>query len=148
MFWVGAITAGMTAFYVFRAMFVTFFGQYRGTAHPHESPAFHDRAAAAFWRCFPMGGGFIVIPKYLDGMFPHRRRQGKHDADGGFRIGRRDRNRYRRLAVFAWHACPAAEGGGLYQLVYNKYYVDEVYDAAVVRPVICRLPHGVVALGG
>ena len=29
----------MTAFYVFRAMFMTFFGSYRGHAHPHESPA-------------------------------------------------------------------------------------------------------------
>jgi NADH-quinone oxidoreductase subunit L len=26
--------------------------------------------------------------------------------------------------------------GGLYTLVYNKYFVDEVYDATVVRPLI------------
>jgi NADH-quinone oxidoreductase subunit L len=26
--------------------------------------------------------------------------------------------------------------GGLYTLVYNKYFVDEIYDAAVVNPVI------------
>jgi NADH-quinone oxidoreductase subunit L len=26
--------------------------------------------------------------------------------------------------------------GGFYTLVYNKYFVDEVYDAAVVRPMI------------
>ena len=38
MFWVGVVTAGMTAFYVFRAIFLCFFGSYRGTAHPHESP--------------------------------------------------------------------------------------------------------------
>ena len=30
MYWVGVFTAGMTAFYVFRAMFMTFFGEYRG----------------------------------------------------------------------------------------------------------------------
>src|SRR5664279_885331 len=36
-YWVGTITAGMTAFYVFRAMFLTFFGVYRGHGHPHES---------------------------------------------------------------------------------------------------------------
>ena len=35
MYWVGVITAGMTAFYVFRAMFMTFFGEYRG----HRSSA-------------------------------------------------------------------------------------------------------------
>src|SRR5436853_4341910 len=38
MYWVGVITAGLTAFYVFRALFLTFFGTYRGDAHPHESP--------------------------------------------------------------------------------------------------------------
>src|SRR5437867_4676184 len=39
MYWVGVVTAGMTAFYVFRAVFMTFFGTYRGHHHPHESPA-------------------------------------------------------------------------------------------------------------
>src|SRR5437588_3372479 len=33
MFWVGAITAGITAFYVFRAYFMAFFGNYRGHEH-------------------------------------------------------------------------------------------------------------------
>ena len=32
MYWVGAFTAGITAFYVFRAYFMTFFGKYRGTS--------------------------------------------------------------------------------------------------------------------
>jgi NADH-quinone oxidoreductase subunit L len=26
--------------------------------------------------------------------------------------------------------------GGLYKLVYNKYFVDELYDAAVVKPTV------------
>src|SRR5262249_20663911 len=26
--------------------------------------------------------------------------------------------------------------GGLYRLVYNKYFVDEIYDATVVKPVV------------
>ena len=30
--------AMLTAFYMFRLLFLTFFGSYRGTAHPHESP--------------------------------------------------------------------------------------------------------------
>ena len=33
------LTAGMTAFYMFRLYFMTFTGEYRGSAHPHESPA-------------------------------------------------------------------------------------------------------------
>ncbi len=38
MYWLGVITAGMTAFYVFRALFLCFFGEPRGHHHPHESP--------------------------------------------------------------------------------------------------------------
>ncbi len=32
------LTAGLTAFYMFRVFFLTFVGEYRGDAHPHESP--------------------------------------------------------------------------------------------------------------
>lgn len=37
--WLMMLTAGMTAFYMFRLYFMTFTGAYRGSAHPHESPA-------------------------------------------------------------------------------------------------------------
>jgi NADH:ubiquinone oxidoreductase subunit 5 (subunit L)/multisubunit Na+/H+ antiporter MnhA subunit len=36
--WLMILTAGMTAFYMFRAYFMTFHGTYRGAAHPHEAP--------------------------------------------------------------------------------------------------------------
>ncbi len=36
LFVVGAITAFMTAFYMFRLYFMTFSGEYKGHAHPHE----------------------------------------------------------------------------------------------------------------
>ena len=32
LFWIGTITAGLTAFYMFRVIFMTFFGEYRGGA--------------------------------------------------------------------------------------------------------------------
>src|SRR5579871_830304 len=38
MYWLGTLTAGITAFYVFRALFLCFFGEPRGHHHPHESP--------------------------------------------------------------------------------------------------------------
>ena len=34
----GVITAFLTAFYMTRSLMMTFFGKYRGHAHPHESP--------------------------------------------------------------------------------------------------------------
>lgn len=38
LFWIGTITALLTAFYMFRIYFKTFEGEYRGHAHPHEQP--------------------------------------------------------------------------------------------------------------
>ena len=35
---IGLTTAFMTAAYMFRAVYLTFFGEYRGHGHPHESP--------------------------------------------------------------------------------------------------------------
>jgi NADH-quinone oxidoreductase subunit L len=38
LYWLASITAGLTALYMARAWLLTFFGEYRGHAHPHESP--------------------------------------------------------------------------------------------------------------
>ena len=45
------------------------------------------------------------------------------------------------LAAFLWLKNPripdslAAQFSGLYRLLLNKYYVDEIYDAAIVHPI-------------
>src|SRR5579859_13376 len=69
MYWVGVITAGMTAFYVFRAVFMTFFGSYRGHHHPHESPLVMTGPLMAL-ALLSLGGGFINVPKWLEPIFP------------------------------------------------------------------------------
>src|SRR5580693_8629205 len=70
MYWVGVITAGMTAFYVFRAMFMAFFGDYRGHVHhPHESPPVM-MIPLAILAALSVGGGFIPIPAFLEKIFP------------------------------------------------------------------------------
>ena len=38
-FWILVLTAAMTSFYMFRLLFLTFFGHARGDTHAHESPA-------------------------------------------------------------------------------------------------------------
>jgi NADH-quinone oxidoreductase subunit L len=137
MYWVGVITAGMTAFYVFRAVFMTFFGEYRGHHHPHESPAVMTVPLMAL-ALLSLGGGFINIPKWLEPMFPVA--EGENFAlmaisvaAGLIGIG---------LAYFLYVLKPgtadsvAAAFGDLYKLVYNKYFIDEIYDAAVVRPTV------------
>src|SRR2546430_15029671 len=59
----------MTAFYVFRAMFLTFFGEYRGHEHPHESPAAMTIPLAVL-ALLSLVGGFIKIPTWLENFFP------------------------------------------------------------------------------
>ena len=57
-----SFTAGMTAFYVFRAWFLAFFGKYRGHAHPHESPLVDDRTADAAGGSFARSADSIQHP--------------------------------------------------------------------------------------
>jgi NADH-quinone oxidoreductase subunit L len=138
MFWLGVITAGMTAFYVFRAMFMTFFGQYRGHEHPHESPPIMI-APLVILALLSIGGGFIAVPTFLGKFFPTV--EAPEDfvlvaisvAAGLIGI---------LIAYFMYVAKPALADsfasslGGLYKAVYNKWYVDEIYDATVVHPVV------------
>ncbi len=136
MFWVGAITAGMTAFYVFRAFFLAFFGDYRGHHHPHESPASMTLPLVVL-AVLAAGGGFIDIPKFLSPGYPLAAHENATamiiSASFGI-IG------ILLAAVFYWLRPALAESaknaaGPLYTLVLNKYYVDEVYTGAVVKPV-------------
>ena len=96
MYWVGVFTAGMTAFYVFRAFFLAFFGEYRGhsaedSAHggghsepdahghgaddhghggtPHESPASDVDSAGDPGGLEPRRAGSFNIPRWLEPMF-------------------------------------------------------------------------------
>ena len=140
MYWVGVITAGMTAFYVWRAMFMTFFGEYRGHGHPHESPISMWGPLAVLAVLSTVGGYFLNVPQILSGMFPLPEEVAGESmlmivsiTAGGLGI------------LIAWYmyvvntALPekiTASLGGLYTLVYNKYFVDEIYDATVVRPLI------------
>ncbi len=151
--WVGA---AVTSFYMFRLVFLTFFGEPRDHhlyEHAHESPAVMTvplvllAVGAAF-------AGFVGIPgswgftnhfeHFLEpvvGGLPH----GAHVSHTveltfvGLSIA---------VAVFglllAWWMylrskelpkAIARKYARLYELVYNKYYVDELYDALFVRPV-------------
>jgi NADH-quinone oxidoreductase subunit L len=139
MYWVGVITAGMTAFYVFRAIFLAFFGNYRGKAHPHESPMVMI-APLAVLAVLSLGGGFFFkIPEFLAPLFPLAK-----DADdiGPMLVSVAFGLAGIALAWLFYVAKPelpdrvAATFTGLYKLIYNKYFVDEIYAAVVVNPVV------------
>jgi NADH-quinone oxidoreductase subunit L len=136
MYWVGVLTAGMTAFYVFRAWFMAFMGEYRGHAHPHESPLVMT-GPLMILALLSLGGGFINVPHFLESMFVEKpENQGLAWLSAGVGIAGI------LLAILFYvvnRGLPdqfAKAFGGLYTLVYNKYFVDEVYDATVVEPLV------------
>jgi NADH-quinone oxidoreductase subunit L len=157
MYWVGVFTAGMTAFYVFRAFFLTFFGEYRGKqeeesqghdphghpAHghgePHESPLVMT-IPLMILAIFSLVGGYINIPKFLSPMFPLVEEAPGTEwtvyvsvAAGLAGIA---------LAYLFYVVAPSLPellAGAFrdpYRWLYNKYFVDEVYDAIVVSPTV------------
>jgi NADH-quinone oxidoreductase subunit L len=138
MYWIGTITAGMTAFYVFRAMFLTFFGEYRGHEHPHESPPSMTIPLAVL-ALLSLVGGFIRIPAWLESFFPGAEAPEEFSlvaisvAAGVIGI----------LVAYVMYVrkpgladTVAARAGGFYRLAYNKYFIDEIYDHVVVKPVV------------
>jgi NADH-quinone oxidoreductase subunit L len=136
MYWVGVGTAGLTAFYVFRAIFMAFFGKYRGEAHPHESPWVMTLPLMVL-AALSLGGGYLPVPSWLESVLP----MAEHHNTGlmvlsgavglaGILVA--------YLLYVVWPELPdaiAARLGWIYRAVLNKFYVDEVYGAAVVSPV-------------
>jgi len=139
MFWLGTLTAGMTAFYVFRAFFMAFFGQYRGHEHPHESPATMTGPLVVLAILSLAGGYLFRVPEFLSTIFPAS--EAPEDltlmviASSAGLVG----------ILIAWVMYVAKPGiadslaAALklpYTFLYNKLYVDEIYDATVVKPLV------------
>ena len=144
MYWVGVVTAGMTAFYVWRAFWMTFWGDYKGHGHPHES-SWSMLAPLVVLAVLSIVGGFLFnVPEILSGMFPIE----KAAETGGmtemtltaisvaFGLGGIALSYLMYVVNTEMPEKVTSALGGLYTLVYNKYFVDEVYDAVVVHPLV------------
>ena len=136
MFYVGVFTAGMTAFYVFRALFLCFFGEYRGHHHPHESPLVMTGPLMVL-AVLSLGGGFFFnIPHWLEPNAPaeHENLTLTIIAVGAGLLGI-------ALAYYMYVVntnLPVKISNtfsGAYRLIYNKYFVDEAYDSVIVNPI-------------
>jgi len=142
MYWVAWVTALMTAFYVFRSIFLTFFGEYKGHAHPHESPWVMIGPLYVLAALSVVGGWLFKIPHILEPVFHGIVPEGHTEhsmmdmvmgtAPGFIGIA---------LAYIVYVANPSTADSlknsfsGLYNLLYNKYFVDEAYDATIVHPI-------------
>ncbi|MGK6350448.1 NADH-quinone oxidoreductase subunit L [Parapedobacter sp. DT-150] len=155
----GLVGALFTAFYMFRMLFLTFFGRFRGTAeqasHLHESPA-SMTVPLIILAVLAAVGGFLNVPAALGGGHALAEFLAPVFADsvaktGAFHLDHR--TEYILMGVSALAAVvmalmayqryvaksniPVADDvprGLLARLSYRKFYVDEVYDAVVVRP--------------
>jgi NADH-quinone oxidoreductase subunit L len=155
-FWlwlIGVVTAGLTSFYMFRLIFMTFFGESRvdpdKVPHIHESPAVMTIPLIVL-AILATVGGWVNIPDQLlwgdtfvrflapaVGNFKPVVEASSFDlsllAIGASLIGVvLAWILYIRLPgipfLLAWRLKPA------YDLLLNKYYIDEVYNFIVTRP--------------
>ncbi len=134
---IGVVTAGLTAFYMFRLIFMTFFGEPRGWKNAHESPpvmtgpmlvlAFFSVVSGWFFSSFH---GWL---KPLGYIHLEELPESKEALLMGASVG---------LALLAiglawWIYLKRGKGfhtGFIHKLLLNKYYVDEIYNAAFVIP--------------
>ena len=174
---IGFATAGMTAFYVFRAVFLTFYGEDRvsdeAKAHVHESP-FSMTMPLVVLAAGAIVVGFLGVPQALGGanLFHHWLAPvfGGHGAAAtehalapvaagageafAASVGEGSHAKeylFMALSVLIGLAgiggafylyirnprLPAkitASLGAFYRLVFNKYYIDEIYERTIVRP--------------
>ncbi|MGE5820914.1 MAG: NADH-quinone oxidoreductase subunit L [Deltaproteobacteria bacterium] len=150
------ITAGMTAFYMFRQLFMVFHGACRADehvkAHIHESPAVMTvpLMVLAIGSIF---AGWLGAPEYLWGSRWDHWLAPIFGAVQEAEHGSLDTEIILMLLTLAivsvgiWLAylsygrgiklperLSALAGGSFYQPLLNKYYIDELYDSVIVRP--------------
>jgi NADH-quinone oxidoreductase subunit L len=117
---------------------MTFWGEYRGHHHPHESPVSMTGVLSVLAVLSIVGGFVFKVPAFLEPIFGAEAPEDMtlvlvSSAAGIVGI---------LIAYWMYVANPAlpenlaARFHGLYVLIYNKYYVDEIYDATVVEPVV------------
>lgn len=148
---IGSIASIMTAFYMFRLIYLTFFNSFRGTEeqkhHLHESPSLIT-VPLIILAILSFFGGIISLPghswlnEYLSPLFSKVAHE-EHTfgtteymlmavATIGALIG--IGIAYKKYLKDNTIPSEDAEISGVSKVLYNKYYVDEAYDALFVKP--------------
>ncbi|MTH15246.1 NADH-quinone oxidoreductase subunit L [Flavobacterium sp. LC2016-01] len=149
---VGSVASIMTAFYMFRLMFLTFFKEFRGTEeqkhHLHESGALIT-IPLIILAILATFGGLISLPgnswlnEYLAPLFTkaageeHHLGTTEYTLMGVAVLGGLLGILIAYFKYFKQDNVPEADENitGVAKVLYNKYYVDEAYDAIFVRSV-------------
>ncbi|MCS6823471.1 MAG: NADH-quinone oxidoreductase subunit L [Cytophagaceae bacterium] len=164
----GLAGALMTTFYMFRLLFVTFFGTFRGTDeqkhHLHESPLVMTIPLMVL-ALLSIIGGFIGVPEVLGGsnflknflssvIIPYGEKHEHLSHSTEWILMTTSTLAVIATIIMAYvifvvkKSVPAEDNkiSGLQKLIYNKYYVDEIYDTLFSKPVtfLSKIFHSVV----
>ncbi|MGA2508902.1 MAG: NADH-quinone oxidoreductase subunit L [Candidatus Acidiferrales bacterium] len=165
----GVVGAGLTSFYMFRLVFLTFFGKPRydeHKVHVHESPK-NMTAPLIILAFLSIFGGWFAAPKLVGGidyfekfLAPVFSAYAPQVAEPAVIIAEPAASPAMELvhALTGWPVIVGVLGllvawwfyiknpdapkrlaqsvRGLYTLLLNKYYVDEIYAALIVRPLL------------
>jgi NADH-quinone oxidoreductase subunit L len=159
----GVLTAGLTSFYMFRLLFLTFFGAQRFDehhVHVHESPRSMLMPLVVL-AILAVGGGWMAAPllwgkanyfaEFLSPIFVANQEAPAAAAESAGGAGLLQALLGAPVIAglvgffFAWWfyirspETPrklAASLAALYKLLYGKYFIDELYAAAIVRPLV------------
>jgi NADH-quinone oxidoreductase subunit L len=139
---VAIVTAMLTAFYMTRAIWLTFGGQYRGQGHPHESPRVMT-IPLAILAGLSVVVGFFGAP-FVDGGF----RELVHFGDeahlagfdfalAGLSVGLAVVGILAGTALYRRYRDrdPVYRLGPLHTFLERKYYLDDIYLKGIVRPI-------------
>jgi NADH-quinone oxidoreductase subunit L len=146
---IGLLTAGLTAFYMFRLLFITFFGSFRGTEeqrhHVHESPVAMT-VPLVILAILSVIGGFTNIPEvftkggerltaFLSPVVPTAETTVSHSTEWML-MGLTTVIAVIAI-IIAWRRYKTykdEQPSPFARLLQNKWYVDELYDSIVVKP--------------
>jgi NADH-quinone oxidoreductase subunit L len=141
----------LTAFYMFRLLFITFTGQFRGKdeqkAHLHESPPAMTIVLIVL-AVLSIIGGFVGIPEiFMKGgnsirefLSPVIKQHGEHTVSHTteYLLMGLSTGLIIVVIIVAWMRFKnykPRETSGLGRIMENKWYVDEIYNKIIVQPV-------------
>jgi NADH-quinone oxidoreductase subunit L len=125
LFAIAVITSLLTALYMFRLIFVVLFGKPRSELHAHESPAVMTIPLAVL-AVFSVFAGFfkpVKVEYFMLGVSMFIVIGGIGTAYVFYILGNK-----------VLPASVRSKFSFLYKIILNKYYIDEIYEAALIRP--------------
>jgi NADH-quinone oxidoreductase subunit L len=147
LWFVGLVTALLTSFYMFRLWYLTFMGKSRSPeVHPHESP-WSMLGPLVILALLSVGGGWIGFEKFgaflapsvgslsLESSIPHLELTLSFLAVAVVALGWFIADRFYRANPESPGKLAAAVPSG-YSLLAHKYWVDEIYGATIVKPLM------------